>query len=127
MIVPTFSCRERDALERPFIHLARSDRQHDNQTIGIFGHKLTAVQRERQLGEDVSGPLVAVDEGMVTGDAEAIGRRQLGCIGLVMNGEDEALLDLHPVLVHFASSRSTLRRRLMISRAASSCRATVSL
>lgn len=64
--------------ERWLVDVARGEGKHDEDRCRIVGYELIAVDVEKKLDRNISSTLVAVDEGMVTRNSEAVRRCKIG-------------------------------------------------
>ena len=131
-------------------HLPRRHGEHGNDDLGIGRRKSAPIQNQERFKRDKRRPLIAVNKRMIPRNGNCVQCRQLHDIGLAIAGmvqppsqstfqqafvpnSRSATVGRKLFLVnrkdkrtlqpdrHFASSRSALKRRFMISRATSIC------
>ena len=73
--------------EGGFVQFAGGQGKHVGHAVGIFRSQGVAIECQEQFRYDKRGALVAVNEGVVAGDAKRITCRQVGGIGLSVMGQ----------------------------------------
>ena len=66
--------------ESRFVQIASSHRQHGQRGIKLCCMEAVTIERKKQTDRQKSGAFVAIDKGMVFGQADAISRRQISYI-----------------------------------------------
>ena len=75
------------ACKSGFVHLAGSHREHRQCAVSVVGGQPKAIQVEKEFNSHEGGALVAVYEGVVARDAEAVGGGQVGRVRLRVGRE----------------------------------------